>query len=133
MVLRLLTAIFKALNKTKISLQICGWSSLCMGLVFSFPHFYAQMEGANFENIAWLRNLGAALISVNGIGALLASSNPNKEESYMTLYYYHLFRNSWIILVNYNWEFSATIKEFIIIPLLAAGLVSVMLLIFRPK
>ena len=51
-----------------------------MGFVFFlYPHFYAQLEGANYENIAWLRNLGAALISVNGIGALLASSNPSKE------------------------------------------------------
>ena len=52
-----------------------------MGFIFFInPYLYAELEGANFENIAWLRNLGAALISVNGIGALLASSNPIKEK-----------------------------------------------------
>ena len=52
-----------------------------MGGIFFFnPYFYASLEGANFENIAWLRNLGAALISVNGIGALLAASDPLKEK-----------------------------------------------------
>ena len=52
-----------------------------MGGIFFFnPYFYASLEGANFENIAWLRNLGAALISVNGIGALLAASDPKKEK-----------------------------------------------------
>ena len=51
-----------------------------MGLVFFFfPHFYAKIEGANYENIAWLRNLGAALIAINGVGALLAIKDPQKE------------------------------------------------------
>ena len=63
------------------TLKICGWSSLLMGLIFFInPYLYAELEGANFDNIAWLRNLGAALISVNGIGALLASSDPIKEK-----------------------------------------------------
>lgn len=106
-----------------------------MGFVFFlFPHFYAQLEGANFENIAWLRNLGATLISVNGIGALLASSNPNKERKlYDIVLLSSCLETVGLSWSTYNWEFSATIKEFIIIPLLAAGLVSVMLLIFRPK
>lgn len=123
------------MNKTKISLQICGWSSLFLGFIFFlFPYFYAQLEGANFENIAWLRNLGAALISVNGIGALLASSNPNKERKlYDIVLLSSCLETVGLSWSTYNWEFSATIKEFIIIPLLAAGLVSVMLLIFRPK
>ena len=123
------------MKKTKISLQICGWSSLLMGLVFFlYPHFYAQLEGANYENIAWLRNLGAALISVNGIGALLASSNPNKEKKlYDVVLLSSLLETIALAWSTYLWEFSATVKEYIIIPLLAAGLVSVILLIFRPK
>mgnify|MGYP000365273765 CR=1 FL=1 len=50
------------------------------GIFFLNPYFYVALEGANNENIAWLRNLGAALIAVNGVGALLASSNPRKEK-----------------------------------------------------
>ena len=123
------------MNKTKISLQICGWSSLLMGLVFFlYPHYYAQLEGASYENIAWLRNLGAALISVNGIGALLASSNPNKERKlYDVVLLSSCLETIALAWSTYHWEFSATVKEYIIIPLLAAGLVSGILLIFRPK
>ena len=52
-----------------------------MGYIFFINLFlYAKSEGANFENKAWLRNLGAAIISVNGMGALLASSNPIKKK-----------------------------------------------------
>ena len=123
------------MKKTKISLQICGWSSLLMGLIFFlYPHFYAQLEGANYENIAWLRNLGAALISVNGIGALLASSNPSKERKlYDVVLLSSCLETIALSWSTYHWEFSATVKEYIIIPLLAAGLVSGILLIFRPK
>ena len=106
-----------------------------MGFVFFlYPHFYAQLEGANYENIAWLRNLGAALISVNGIGALLASSNPNKEKKlYDVVLLSSCLETIALAWSTYLWEFSATVKEYIIIPLLAAGLVSVIFFIFRPK
>ena len=49
-------------------------------IFFINPFLYAKLEGANFENIAWLRNLGAAIISVNVMEALLASSNPIKKK-----------------------------------------------------
>ena len=53
-----------------------------MGMVFFLiPEWYAELEGANTENIAWLRNLGAALVSVNGIGALLAARDPIAERN----------------------------------------------------
>ena len=61
-----------------------------MGGIFFFnPYFYASLEGANFENIAWLRNLGAALISVNG-WTLLALPILVKKENCTTSYYCRL-------------------------------------------
>ena len=52
-----------------------------MGFIFFInPFLHAKLEGENFENIAWLRNLGAAIMSVNVMGALLASSNPIKKK-----------------------------------------------------
>ena len=52
-----------------------------MGFIFFInPFLHAKLEGENFENIAWLRNLGAAIISVNVMEALLASSNPIKKK-----------------------------------------------------
>ena len=106
-----------------------------MGLVFFFfPHYYAALEGANFENIAWLRNLGAALIAVNGVGALLAYKDPRRE---IKLYDVVLLASSLETLAltwsTIEWEFSATSEWFIKIPLLMAALVTVLLIIYRPK
>ena len=106
-----------------------------MGLVFFFfPHYYAALEGANFENIAWLRNLGAALIAVNGVGALLAYKDPSSEKK---LYDVVLLASSLetlgLIWSTFKWEFSATSEWFIKIPLLLAALVTVLLIIYRPK
>ena len=121
--------------KTKLTLLICGVSSLLMGMVFFFfPHYYATLEGANFENIAWLRNLGAALIAVNGVGALLAYKDPRRE---IKLYDVVLLASSLETLAltwsTIEWEFSATSEWFIKIPLLMAALVTVLLIIYRPK
>ena len=53
-----------------------------MGMIFFIiPEWYAELEGANTENIAWLRNLGAALVAVNGVGALLAARDPVAERN----------------------------------------------------
>ena len=106
-----------------------------MGLVFFFfPHYYAALEGANFENIAWLRNLGAALIAVNGVGALLAYKDPMREKK---LYDVVLLASSLetlgLIWSTFKWEFSATSEWFIKIPLLLAALVTILLIIYRPK
>ena len=105
-----------------------------MGFIFFInPYLYAELEGANFENIAWLRSLGAALISVNGIGALLASSNPIKEKKlYDVVLIASCLETIALSWSTYCWEFSATILWLIIIPLLMASLVSALLLIFRP-
>ena len=104
------------------------------GIFFLNPYFYASLEGANFENIAWLRNLGAALISVNGIGALLAASDPKKEKKlYDVVLLASCLETIALSWSTYFWEFSATVQGLIIIPLLLAGIISVLLLIFRPK
>jgi|TARA_Y100000385_G_C13041976_1_gene615685 hypothetical protein len=123
------------LNKTQLTLKICGWSSLFMGSIFFFnPYFYANIEGASFENIAWLRNLGAALISVNGLGALLAASDPKKETKlYDVVLTASCLETVALAWSTYCWEFSATVKELIIIPLIMAALVSILLIIFRPQ
>ena len=104
------------------------------GIFFLNPYFYASIEGANFENIAWLRNLGAALISVNGMGALFASSDPVKEKKlYDIVLLASCLETIALSWSTYSWEFSATVQELIIVPLIMAGLGSVLLLIFRPK
>ena len=68
------------MDYTKLTLRICGWSSIWMGMVFLvYPEWYIELEGATTDNMAWLRNLGAALVAVNGVGALLAARDHNRR------------------------------------------------------
>jgi len=122
------------MNRTVLTLRICGWSSLGMGLIFFLiPGWYAELEGATTENIAWLRNLGAALVAVNRVGALLAAEDPERErrlyDVVMLASVLETIALGWSTLM---WEFSATEAVFITGPLALAALVSVALVAFRP-
>ncbi|MAI09616.1 MAG: hypothetical protein CMA08_03405 [Euryarchaeota archaeon] len=122
------------MNRTVLTLRICGWSSIGMGLIFFLiPGWYAELEGATTENIAWLRNLGAALVAVNGVGALLAAEDPERErrlyDVVMLASVLETIALGWSTLM---WEFSATEAVFITGPLALAALVSMALVAFRP-
>ena len=122
------------MNRTVLTLRICGWSSIGMGLIFFLiPGWYAELEGATTENIAWLRNLGAALVAVNGVGALLAAEDPERErrlyDVVMLASVLETIALGWSTLM---WEFSATQAVFITGPLALAALVSTALVAFPP-
>ena len=123
------------MNRTVLTLRVCGWSSIAMGLVFFLiPGWYAELEGATTDNIAWLRNLGAALVAVNGVGALLAAQDPEAErrlyDVVMLASVLETIALAWSTLV---WEFTATEAIFITGPLALAALVSVALVVVRPR
>ena len=123
------------MDRTIVTLKVCGWSSIGMGLIFFLiPEWYAELEGANTENIAWLRNLGAALIAVNGVGALLAASNPSNERKlYDVVMLASILETLALGWSTVKWEFTATEEIFITGPLILAALVSIALITFRPK
>lgn len=123
------------MDRTIVTLKVCGWSSIGMGLIFFLiPEWYAELEGANTENIAWLRNLGAALIAVNGVGALLAASNPSNERKlYDVVMLASVLETLALGWSTVKWEFTATEEIFITGPLILAALVSIALITFRPK
>ena len=123
------------MDRTIVTLKVCGWSSIGMGLIFFLiPEWYAELEGANTENIAWLRNLGAALIAVNGVGALLAASNPSNERKlYDVVMLASVLETLALGWSTVKWEFTATEEIFITGPLILAAIVSIALIIFRPK
>lgn len=123
------------MNRTVLTLRVCGWSSIAMGLVFFLvPGWYAELEGATTDNIAWLRNLGAALVAVNGVGALLAAQDPEAErrlyDVVMLASVLETIALAWSTLM---WEFTATEAIFITGPLALAALVSVALVVVRPR
>jgi len=106
-----------------------------MGLIFLLtPEWYVNLEGANTENIAWLRSLGAALLAVNGVGALVAARNPVGErrlyDVVMLASVLETISLGWSVL---EWEFSATEEIFVTAPLLVAILVSIALILYRPN
>ena len=123
------------MDRTILTLKVCGWSSIGMGLIFFLiPEWYAELEGANTENIAWLRNLGAALIAVNGVGALLAASNlSNERKLYDVVMLASVLETLALGWSTVKWEFTATEEIFITGPLILAALVSIALITFRPK
>ena len=123
------------MDRTILTLKVCGWSSIGMGLIFFLiPEWYAELEGANTDNIAWLRNLGAALIAVNGVGALLAASNPSNERKlYDVVMLASVLETLALGWSTIKWEFTATKEIFITGPLILAAFVSIALIMFRPK
>ena len=123
------------MDKTRLVLRICGWSSIAMGMIFFvYPEWYVELEGANTDNIAWLRNLGAALVAVNGVGALLAARDPEGERAlYDVVTLASVLETVALAWSTVAWEFTATERIFITAPLALALLVSVALVYFRPK
>lgn len=123
------------MDRTVLTLRVCGWSSIAMGLVFFLvPGWYAELEGATTDNIAWLRNLGAALVAVNGVGALLAAQDPEAERRlYDVVMLASVLETIALAWSTLTWEFTATEAIFITGPLALAALVSVALIVVRPR
>ena len=108
------------MDKTVLTLKVCGWSSIAMGMVFFLiPEWYAELEGANTENIAWLRNLGAALVAVNGIGALLAARDPLAERNlYDVVMLASVLETIALGWSTVTWEFS--LEDRLLVPIVKA-------------
>ncbi len=123
------------MDRTVLTLRVCGWSSIGMGLIFFLvPGWYAELEGATTDNIAWLRNLGAALVAVNGVGALLAAQDPQAERRlYDVVMLASVLETIALAWSTLTWEFTATEAIFITGPLALAALVSVALVVVRPR
>ena len=123
------------MNRTVLTLRVCGWSSIAMGLIFFLvPGWFAELEGATTDNIAWLRNLGAALVAVNGVGALLAAQDPEAERRlYDVVMLASVLETIALAWSTLTWEFTATEAIFITGPLALAALVSVALVVVRPR
>ena len=123
------------MDRTVLTLRVCGWSSIGMGLIFFLvPGWYAALEGATHANIAWLRNLGAALVAGNGGGALSAAQDPQAERRlYDVVMLASVLETIALAWSTLTWEFTATEAIFITGPLALAALVSVALVVVRPR
>ena len=63
----------------RLSLLIISLFSLIYGLYFLFfPFNFATITNANYDNIAWLRNIGASITGLLFLGLLFIYINPKK-------------------------------------------------------
>ena len=71
------------IRKSLIAISIF---SLLYGLVFFLtPNFFAEITRADKTNIAWLRNIGAAISGVLFVGLLLVYKSPKKNYDLFTV------------------------------------------------
>ena len=93
----------------KISLLLISIFSLLYGLVFSFaPYFFAELTQAESTNIAWLRNIGAAICGVLFVGLLLVYKSPSKNyDLFMIITITSILQTLGLIYSRFYNEFSA--------------------------
>ncbi len=71
------------IRKSLIAISIF---SLFYGLMFLLtPNFFAEITRADKTNIAWLRNIGAAISGVLFVGLLLVYKSPKKNYDLFTV------------------------------------------------
>ena len=83
-----------------------------------------EPEGANTENIAWLRTSGAALVAVNGVGALAARDPLAERNLYDVVLLASVLETIALGWSTATWEFSATEEIFITGPLVVAAMMA---------
>ena len=83
--------------------------SLLYGLVFFLtPNFFAEITRADKTNIAWLRNIGAAISGVLFIGLLLVYKSPKKNyDLFMVITITSVLQTLGLIFSRFFNEFSA--------------------------
>ena len=93
----------------KISLLLISIFSLLYGLVFSFaPYFFAELTQAETTNIAWLRNIGAAICGVLFVGLLLVYKSPSKNyDLFIIITITSILQTLGLIFSRFYNEFSA--------------------------
>ena len=94
------------IRKSLIAISIF---SLLYGLVFLLtPNFFAEMTRADKTNIAWLRNIGAAISGVLFLGLLLVYKSPKKNyDLFMVITITSILQTLGLIFSRFFNEFSA--------------------------
>ena len=94
------------IRKSLIAISIF---SLLYGLVFFLtPNFFAEMTRADKTNIAWLRNIGAAISGVLFLGLLLVYKSPKKNyDLFMVITITSVLQTLGLIFSRFFNEFSA--------------------------
>lgn len=104
-------------------LYVVAALSFVYGLLFLIaPGLFADLSQARRVNLAWLRNVGAALVSVQGVGTILAiRRRPWNAELLLILGIASLVETAALVVSLAIGEFSAERRWMIWAPAVAAG------------
>jgi hypothetical protein len=116
-------------------LGLVAFASLAYGGVFLLiPAWFAEFSGADPVNLAWLRNVGAALVSVQGFGGLWAMVRRKATLSLVVMIALASTVESVALWLSISLdEFTATRMWTIILPTLLASVSSVFLWIVAER
>ena len=91
------------------SLLFIAIFSLIYGFVFYFtPHFFADLTKADYTNIAWLRNIGAAICGLLFFGLLFVYKKPTQNyDLFMIITITSILQTLGLIFSRFFNEFSA--------------------------
>ena len=91
------------------SLILISFFSLIYGLVFFLvPNLFAELSQAEKTNIAWLRNIGAAISGVLFVGLILVYKSPIKNyDLFRVITLTSLLQTFGLIFSRFYNEFSA--------------------------
>ena len=120
------------IRKSLIAISIF---SLLYGLVFFLtPNFFAEMTRADKTNIAWLRNIGAAISGVLFLGLLLVYKSPKKNyDLFMVITITSILQTLGLIFSRFFNEFSAQKTLIIDLTIYSAIFVSLYLIFILIK
>ena len=99
------------------SLIPLSFFSLIYGLIFLiFPYFFANLTEAETTNIAWLRNIGAAISGILFLGLIFVYIKPSKNyDLFLTITLTSVLQTLALIFSRFFNEFSA--QKYLIIDL----------------
>jgi len=91
------------------SLLFIAIFSLIYGFVFYFtPYFFADLTKADYTNIAWLRNIGAAICGLLFFGLLFVYNKPSQNyDLFMIITITSILQTLGLIFSRFFNEFSA--------------------------
>ncbi len=110
-------------HAVRVLLLVIAVLSLVYGLVFVLsPGVFARLSEADPVNLGWLRNVGAALVTVQGLGTFLALRGRGNTDLLLVLGIASLAETAALAVSLARAEFSAGLLWMVWAPALAAGL-----------
>lgn len=107
----------------RVLLMLIAALSVLYGLVFlAMPGFFVDLSAARPINLGWLRNVGAALVAVQGLGTVFAIRGPGNQDLLLVLGIASLAETLALGISLAAGEFSAARLWMVWGPAIAAGL-----------